>query len=168
MANRTNFKDCIETTVFRLLVARLQADPVLSREIKASSFRAWTGEPSESADITVSQMPALRMTPVPAGSEWDSPNEQMETFVVEVELWVPGTCVDDALNAWSAVRDALYPAAGTADDQAWRAKLRAAGCRDGMITIHAPAMAPHSDNGSKSTTAQKATGQLGLNLPVTT
>ena len=98
--------DSVQSTAYTAIVNILQADPVLSANLK--TLMTWTGEEpiSASSDNT----PYVRLTPAPApGQRWNSTTFVPEPLLIEVETAVEGQDVRAAMDLWEAIMRALFP-----------------------------------------------------------
>jgi hypothetical protein len=94
------------TAVFRAIVRLLKADPTLSNVVK--TWFVWDGTPGETQDFELGHAPALRLTPLGGGDEWMSPQSVVGMLVIDFEMMVAGTNIDDLANLWRAVIAAFY------------------------------------------------------------
>jgi len=127
------------TAVWRLIVARLQADPALSAAIR--TWLVWDGSGDDNTDITAARGPALRLYPVPEPMTWFDESSQTGGLTVAVDAGIPGHDAEDVLNLQGAIESALYPPGAAGD--LWRAQLVAAGAVNGtFVFVHPLAQAP--------------------------
>jgi hypothetical protein len=129
-------------TVFRLIVQRLQTDPVLSGVVK--SWLVWKASPIDRSGITLGLTPAIRLTPQIGATDWYTPDSMLGPLQIKVELQVEGIDADDCLNLWEAIEEALYPASRT-DELDWEASLRTAGAETGQVKFSQPASIQSAD-----------------------
>lgn len=132
------------TRVFRELVAILREDPLLSRVIRKDALRTWDGSPLDAKDFTIEHAPALRLTPVTSGDDFATPDSMKGGLLINCEILLRGTRVDDLADFWWAVCKAVYP-----DDLLTRnaiaLRLQNAGARSGLVLFSQPAMDPDPD-----------------------
>lgn len=98
------------TRAFRAIVRILETDPAL--RAAGVTILSWQGTPGE-ADASP-RPPEIRLTPASGGAQWITEGQHEIPLGITVDLAVRGTCVDDLMNLWWAVMNALYPAAGSA------------------------------------------------------
>lgn len=123
------------TAVWRLIVAQLQADPDLAREVAV--WITWTGEDADNSPLFDLPSPALRLTPVIGPQSWYDAASERGSLVIEVEAWITGNDVEDMLNLQGAIEGALYPA-DSAAQWAFQQALVAAGAITGLIEFNDP------------------------------
>jgi len=126
----------VTTLLYRAIVTRLTADPVLSACVK--TWQTWEGGTGDLVDITNALCPALRITPQPLSEQWFSPETQSGTMAVLIEAWAAGTCVDDMLNLWGAIRRAVY---NPTDRESWMSfnrSLQSKGSHTGLVLMQTP------------------------------
>lgn len=93
------------TSAFRALVEVLKEDPDLRRVVKA--WRCWEGGPEDMEPLEPAQLPWVLMTPAPSGIKRATDADYQTDFRVNFTFGVPGTRVDDLMNLWGAVMQAL-------------------------------------------------------------
>lgn len=93
------------TSVFRALVDVIEQDPDLRRVVKV--VRSWKGGPEDLEPLGDAQLPWIEMTPAPSGNKMATESDYQADFRVNVKLAVPGTRVDDLMNLWGAVMQAV-------------------------------------------------------------
>lgn len=138
-----NLPDTPRTLVWRLLVARLQADPALSAAI--DTWITWDGSRDSNADLTTARGVALRIYPVSGPMTWFCESSQSGALAVALEAWIPGLDAEDLLNLQGALEAALYPD----DGQSFRRALVAAGAVTGLIEFVTPLAQPHAAAGGQ-------------------
>jgi hypothetical protein len=90
---------------FRAVERVLREDPSLDRVVKT-----WLSREGQKWDM---EAPAPDMLPLVALSPMPRPDTNLTNvsakvnFAMSVEVWVPGSCVDDATNLWDLVCEAL-------------------------------------------------------------
>lgn len=90
---------------FRGIEAVLREDPVL-----ASAVKTWRSREGFDTDMQVpafDMMPLIGLSPVPNPNAMEAIDLTRINFQVSVQMFVPGTCVDDILALWEAVEDAI-------------------------------------------------------------
>src|SRR4051812_33327755 len=84
------------TKVFRRIVQQLEQDAEIRRVLGADNLRSWKGVPGDKAPFSpTTTNPVARLTPMPAGVDWYSPDTQAGTLGVGVELAVMSLAIDD-------------------------------------------------------------------------
>lgn len=144
MAGKLDLTDCPRTLVFRKVVSLVANDPTIKRVVRPTSFRAWTGSPSDAQPFDLTTAPGLRFTPMNGPEAFWSPGSTRGPLFINVELLVAGSNVDDLLNLWWAVVRAIYPAA-QAQTNANVQALQQAGAFDGLATFTQPAQDTQPD-----------------------
>jgi hypothetical protein len=127
------------TAVWRLIVARLQADAALAGAVP--TWLVWDGASDSNADLASKRAPVLRLYPVLGPMSWYSAESQQGALVVAVEAYIPGLDCEDVLNLQGAIEAALYPQAD-ADQFAFQRSLVAAGAVTGYILFGQPLSQP--------------------------
>jgi hypothetical protein len=131
---------------WQILIATLRADPVLSGVFPPTSWYVYDGVPTAGAHQSKGSgaPPTIRILPGFGQTEFWSTSNQVGALIGRVEIEIPGTCVTDAMNVWTALGNALFPA-----DQrianALAQKLREAGCMTGLVRLSIPAYDPGPD-----------------------
>lgn len=97
---------------YRAIVDVLREYPPLAEQVK--SWRTRSGAPDEMSPVSTNMMPLIGLSPIPNPSEVMSVDHQRVNFGVSVQLFVRGTNVDDILDLWEDVEDAIR------DDQPFR------------------------------------------------
>jgi hypothetical protein len=100
-----DLKADFRTTAFRAVEAILREDPVLAGVVK--TWRSREGHDDDLSVPATGMMPLIGLSPLPTPNAVDSIDEIKVRFEVSVQLFVEGTCVDDILNLWGAVEDAV-------------------------------------------------------------
>lgn len=121
MPKRLELPDAPETTLYRAIVKVLRNDPTLSRI--GVTFGTWEDSPEDMRDITASLCPYIELSPAPGNTGWSEENQHRTDFNIDILLTVAGSCADDLLNLWGAVRSALFPPDGSAQRDAVDAYL---------------------------------------------
>jgi hypothetical protein len=129
------------TNVFRAIVKILQCDLVLRNIFRPGSFRSWSGAPHDELEFTFAIAPAIRLTPANGPEQFWSPNAQVGDLLVNCEMLVAGSNVDDVQNLWWAIEKAIYPADQT-KAMANAAALQTAGAHSGLSLFSQPAYDP--------------------------
>ncbi len=141
MAGSLDLDDCPRTLVYRKIVEFLRNDPTLRRVIRPPSLRTWDGKPTDSADFGAATAPCLRLTPINGPDAWVYPSAFAGDLLLNCEVLVTGTNVDDLFNLWWAISRAIYPkdpAKRMANIQA----LQLAGAKNGLVEFSQPAFDP--------------------------
>jgi hypothetical protein len=125
------------SAVFRVVTTQAENDPEL-RRILGGRLRSWKGEPADRLPLdATSDGPVMRFTPQPRRVSRYSPDATVGNLDVLVEYSVLTLCVDDVMNLWETVVQAL-----TWDDDTFRAALVAAGAETGEVEFSDPAYDP--------------------------
>lgn len=132
--------DSPRTKVFRAMVQILKASPTLGSVIKPGALRSWAGDSHDTIEFSWSLAPAIRLTPANGPEQFWSPNAMLGDLLVNCEMLVAGTCVDDVANLWWAIEKAFYPASD--GGMANAATLQAAGAHSGLVLFSQPAYDP--------------------------
>lgn len=90
---------------FRGIEAILREDPVLDSVVK--TWRSREGADTDMQMPAFDMMPLIGLSPIPRPSEIFAIDELKVNFAMTVQVFVPGTCVDDMLALWEAVEDAI-------------------------------------------------------------
>lgn len=126
------------TSVFRAIVGLLTNDLVLRNIFKTGSLRSWSGGNFDTLEFSYSIAPAIRLTPANGPEQFWSPNAQVGALLINCEILIAGTNVDDVQNLWWAIEKAIYPADHT-KAAANVAALQAAGAHSGLVLFSQPA-----------------------------
>ncbi len=141
--------------LFRVLDDALRRDATLRRVVKA--FKSWRGEPDDRTPPSIGQCPWVRLSISGGAERWWACSTMMGLLIVDVELQVPGTCLDDLDNLWSAVERAMYPDTAALQN-AFREKLTAAGAHTGLVHFLQPAFDTSPDDADRLA----GIGRLGI------
>ena len=101
----TSLRVDVTTALFRATEQILRADPVLSGVVKG--WQTWEGKPEDKLPPGSTRLPWVQITPPPIGELWWTPESQRGWLVIRIEAHVAGTCADDVMNLWGAIRTAL-------------------------------------------------------------
>jgi hypothetical protein len=112
---------------FRGLVRILRADPTLRKVVR--TWFVWDGSPDDAMEPCEATCPSLALAPAASADRWLGPSGFTGDLVVNLELLVAGSRVDDALDLYHAVKRAVYP-----EDDAKRTAVRAALVAAGVVT----------------------------------
>ncbi len=93
------------TIAFRSVVRVVQDDPTLVGVV--ATWRVRIGDADDYAEPTVNECPLVGMSPVPRPDTTDTESTDMINMAVAIEVFLEGSCIDDALNFWDAVCAAL-------------------------------------------------------------
>jgi hypothetical protein len=138
MPKTLDLDDSPRTLVYRQLITFIRTDPTIRRVFRPAAVRAWDGSPADAAEFSVAMAPCVRFTPICGADLIEFPGAFAGDLLLNIELIVKGTCVDDLFNAWFALARAIYPrdpAARAANVQA----LVAAGAKTGIVEFSQPA-----------------------------
>lgn len=109
MAKSLKTPTSVWTKVFRRIVQQLETDANV-RRVVGDNLRSWKGVPADKAEFApTSAAPVVRLTPQPQGVEWYSPDEQVGTLFVQVEIGVQTLCIDDVIDVWDLIVGAAQP-----------------------------------------------------------
>ncbi len=127
------------TAVFRRIVQQVEADANLRRVVGPENVRSWKGVAADKAPFAPSSTaPIVRLTPRPTSVDWFSPDAQIGTLEVLVEIAVGSLSIDDVTDLWDLFVTALAPgvAGGTSS---FALDLVALGAETGEIVFSDPA-----------------------------
>lgn len=128
-------KQSVWTGVFRRIAQQLKSDPDFNRVVGKDRLRSWEGVPGDKTPfVPATGAPVVRLTPQPAGVDWYSADSQAGTLNVLVEIAVASLSIDDVLDLWDLIVQALRPGNGT-----WSLDLVALGAETGEIVFGDPA-----------------------------
>jgi hypothetical protein len=131
------------SAVFRRIVQQLEADPDILRVIGKDNLRSWKGVPGDRNPFEPSAgKPVVRLTPQPAGVDWYSPDAQLGTLNVLVEIAVQSLCVDDVADLWETLVQPIRPGASDPQNNSFALDLVALGAETGEIVFSDPAFDP--------------------------
>jgi len=94
------------TELWDAIIRKAQNDPALSR---VKTFQSWLGGPMQITPLTLTQLPALRITPAAGQFVWVDECRFGGEFVLRIRISVKGTDVSHLFNFWQAVAKALRP-----------------------------------------------------------
>lgn len=107
---KLNIPDGQRVSVFRTIVAWLQADKVLGQCIKAEEgWKVFSGNPNDASPLPVTAFPVIRLFPAPGPMRWITVESMESPLYINIECSVPGLHADDVLNLQEAIENALYP-----------------------------------------------------------
>jgi hypothetical protein len=142
-----NLPTSSRTAVWRVIRARILADPVLPVVCKVMQFFA--NEREAAADITQFPSPSLRFYAMPGPATWFDESTMEGELVVTVEAWITGLDEEDVLDLQNAIEAALWPPA-VVDQYAFQAQLVAAGAKTGYIVGSDPLAVDPSEAGQRN------------------
>jgi hypothetical protein len=90
------------------------------------------------------EQPWIRLTPKLGPENWWAQSTQKGPLLIEAEIVVKGTCVDDLLGLWWAIQRAIYPV-DVAQRNAFQARLNQAGAWPGTIAFSPPSLTGGSE-----------------------
>lgn len=128
----------VTTRLFRLLDRRLRGDQILGAYVK--TWQTWRGETTDKAQPGKGALPYLQLYPAPSSEVWFSPERQLGTLTVQLEAGIATACVDDCLNLWAAVRNAIYPKGDVTSRQDFINALKSAGAWKGLWEMSQPSV----------------------------
>lgn len=130
--------------VFRAIVDVLRTNPAIERVIRKGAFRAWEGTPTDAQPFSIEHAPAIRLTPATNADSFATPDSMKGALLINCEILLKGSNVDDLFDLWWAICKALYPA--DRDERSRLAtRLQNAGARSGLAEFSQPAFDPQPD-----------------------
>jgi hypothetical protein len=100
--------------VFRRIVQQLEQDPDVRRVVGLDNLRSWKGVPGDKSPfVPTATAPVVRLTPQPDHVHWYSPDAQSGSLMVHVEIAVQSLCIDDPIDLWETLVQAVRPGNGT-------------------------------------------------------
>jgi len=118
---------------------------IFNRVVKPDRFRTWQGEPRDIKPFSYQEAPCLRWTPMNTGEEFKTPDTMAGDLLINCEVIIAGSCVDDLTNFWWMLTRCFYPQGGGAPRQAIIQTLQTAGARSGLVLFSQPAFDPGPD-----------------------
>lgn len=152
----------VPTALFRITESILRADPVVSNVVKA--WQTWEGKPDDKIPPGSTRLPWVSLTPRPTTERWYSPESQMGMLVIQIEAVVEGTCIDDPMNLWGAIRWALNGSGDRTRRCDIQQRLQAAGAAKGFYLFSDPLYDSASVAGQDATF--QATGSVQIEYRV--
>ena len=155
MAKTLKGPSSVYSLVYRRIVKQLRTDSKFRSAV--ADLRVWDGSPSDGAPLTASTgKPMVRLTPVPQSGQWYSADTQSSTLCVHVELVIASYCVEDVLDLWDQLVEALEP------DAAFAADLVALGAETGEVLFSDPSYDHNREK--KDSPYWDAIGQFKINV----
>lgn len=151
-----------EQAAFRAIDRIVRQDPQCKR-VFGRSIYSWLGDALDDAMPAFDTCPWIRLTPSPEAADWGNVGQHRFPMQVGIELATAGTNVDNLMNLFGVVRNALFPQ-DPAQFAAVRALIVAAGITQGKFTRAAYAV-NKDDKGNK---VLMAAGSLELVIYVNT
>jgi len=144
-ANRklTQLPNDVPTTLYRITEQILRDDPTLKAVVKA--WQTWDGKPEDRTPSGSTRLPWVCLTPRPTSERWYSPESQTGMLIIQIQANVEGTCIDDAMNLWGAIRSALNGGGDNARRCDINTRLQAAGAWKGFYLFSDPLYDPSAD-----------------------
>ena len=87
----------------------------------------------------------MRWTPMNTGEEFKTPDTMAGDLLINCEVIIAGSCVDDLTNFWWMLDPLLLPARRRHTRQAIIQTLQTAGARSGLVLFSQPAFDPGPD-----------------------
>lgn len=139
-APRLDLNTAPRTAVFRKLMQFVRTSATIKRVVKPTSIRDWSGLPQDAEPFNTQIAPCLRFTPICGPDAFAYPEAFAGDLLVNVEMLVEGTNVDDLFNLWYALARAIYPGGDQtfANVQA----LQQAGAKSGLADFTQPSFDP--------------------------
>lgn len=131
------------TAVFRAMETIVRNNAIFQRTIKPDRFRTWQGEPRDIKPFTLGEAPCMRWTPMHSGEEFRTPDSMSGDLLINCEVIIRGTCVDDLTNFWWMLSRCFYPGGAAINQNV--ATLQTAGARSGLVKFSQPAFDPDPD-----------------------
>jgi hypothetical protein len=153
------------TTAFREIEQVLRSNPTLSKVVK--TWKTWRGtaNSNDRAGISVGLLPWVKLTPNVGPQSWATNRQQESQLNVQVEIATDGTCVDDPLDLWDAMRRALFPVDND-EGATMRQRLKDAGAHSGVVTLSQVPYDPTPE--AEASDILVARGTITLNVRVDT
>ncbi len=112
--NKLPLKDGLRTLVFRKIVGLLQADAVLKKTIRPTSWYVWDGRPDQKVQAFASgERPAIRITPIALDAVPETNTRQNSPLALRFEVATDGLNIDDAMNLWEAIEAVVFTGDGS-------------------------------------------------------
>jgi hypothetical protein len=160
-------KSSVWSAVFRRIVLQVTTNAPVLRIVSADRIRSWAGSPTDGQPLKPAEgRPMVRLTPSPRGVDWYSPDMQKGWLDVVVEVAVQTYCVDDPIDLWDLVVDALKPGALDTKGNGFALDLVALGAETGEIVFADPVV--DTGIGSEPANIMVATGKFTLAVLRTT
>src|SRR5208282_1711130 len=129
--------------VFRAMETIVRGNSVFQRIVKPDRFRTWQGEPRDIKPFSYQEAPCLRWTPMNTGEEFRTPDSMSGDLLINCEVLVAGSCVDDLTNLWWLLVKCFYPSNVAINTIV--TTLQTAGARSGLVKFSQPAFDPGPD-----------------------
>lgn len=113
--NRLSIRSKYRGPCFRAIETVLREDPVLVDVVK--TWKSRQGLDTDAQAPGYDMFPMIALSPVPVDNTVFGVDETKINFMVSVDCFVEGTCVDDAMALWEAVEDAIV------DDKPFRSGM---------------------------------------------
>jgi hypothetical protein len=164
MAKSLKTTPSVWTKVFRRIVQQLENDPDVRRVVGIQNLRSWKGVDGDKAPLVPSQnAPVVRLTPNPRDVEWYSPDMQVGTLAVLVQVAVSSLCVDDVADLWDVLVHALLPGGpSVCGGTSFELDLVAVGAETGEIVFSEPAFDAKPEHGTQGMFLAEGHFQLQL------
>jgi len=146
----------VTTTLFRLIETQLRSNPTLSATVR--NWQTWEGVPGDKQPPALTSAPWVCLTPHPESEDWFSPETQVGRLTIRIDALVRGTCIDDVMNLWGAIRAALSPRNAGSDGVCFNVKLQQSRAHKGLVLMSAPLVDTSQDAGQDG--AFKASGSI--------
>jgi len=122
----------------------VRQNATFGRIVKPDRFRTWQGEPRDIKPFSYQEAPCMRWTPRHSGEEFSTPDSMSGDLLIDCEIIVAGTCVDDLTNFWWMLAKCFYPSTGSGIQTTIKT-LQLAGARSGLVKFSQPAFDPGPD-----------------------
>ena len=148
------------TAVYRLICQQLKADPTLSRIIGPDNWQTWDGDPRSKKPLA-KRGPAIELTPTMGQNVWWTPTTQRGPLIIRVEMSISTQAVDDVMNLWNAMVQAIYPQDVNQRNTLNQARI-SAGAMTGLVSLSLPAFDPGPEENGDGTF--HALGQMMIDV----
>jgi hypothetical protein len=126
--------------VFRVIVGQAERDPQLKR-VLGPRLRSWKGEAEDKLPMTATaDGPVMRFTPRPRSVQRYDESSEYGPLDVLVEFSIQSLAIDDVLNLWGTLCDAL-----ARTNESFLEALIAADAETGEILFASPAYDPQPE-----------------------
>lgn len=142
----------------------MKADPTLKDVIPPGNWQTWNGKATDKAPPPKQDSPTITLD-VDAGSVafW-SPSSLVSDLFINIQLGINSLDLEDVLDLWEAIEDALYPRGDDARTRrlAIQKRLTDAGAHTGLTAFTIPATDRDPEKGDDG--RMVSTGQLKIQV----
>jgi hypothetical protein len=114
---------------------------VLAKTIR--TWKLWDGSKLAQGPDLSSEMPVLRLEPAIGPQTWWSPDAHIGPLMIRVNYSIQTRYVEDVLNLWEAIENALYPYGRWDEQERMRMALVECGSDTGQWEFAMPASDPN-------------------------